>query len=112
MLARIGRPDGLTSLGEVMRDPLDREQSLRLVALLRIRHDGQADPLPASDTTLRTGDEILFAGTRTARARLELTMRNANELDYVCTGIDRRGGWLGQRLATMIKAPTVRKSSH
>jgi voltage-gated potassium channel len=112
MLARIGRPDGLTSLGEVMRDPLDREQSLRLVALLRIRHDGQADPLPASDTTLRAGDEILFAGTRTARARLELTMRNANELNYVCTGIDRRGGWLGQRLATMIKAPTVRKSSH
>ena len=112
VLARIGRPDGDTSLGEVMRDPLDREQSLRLVALLRIRHDGQADPLPASDTTLRAGDEILFAGTRTARARLELTMRNANELDYVCTGVDRRGGWLGQRLATMIKAPTVRKSSH
>ena len=48
---------------------------------------------------LQQGDELLFVGRRHARARLDLTLRNAHTLDYVLTGRESSGGWLWERLA-------------
>lgn len=55
--------------------------------------------LPADDFTLQAGDQLLFASPLAAQRELELTLRNANELDYVLTGNDHSGSLLGKLLA-------------
>ena len=91
-----GRPR--TTLGDVLRDPLDRERSLDCIPLLMVRADGHEIVLPDDNEELRPMHALLFASTIAARSRLQLTVSNANELEYVCTGVDRRGGWLTQFL--------------
>jgi Trk K+ transport system NAD-binding subunit len=85
-----------TTLADVLRDPLDRDRSLDCIVLLMVRGDGSEIVLPDGDEELRPMTSLLFASTIAARSRLEMTARNANELEYVCTGTDRRGGWLAQ----------------
>ncbi len=87
-----------TTLADVLRDPLDRDRSLDCIPLLMVRADGREIVLPDGDEELRPMHAVLFASTVAARARLRLTVTNANELEYVCTGVDRRGGWLAQLL--------------
>ncbi|HMT15012.1 MAG TPA: hypothetical protein PKE19_09700 [Aestuariivirga sp.] len=43
---------------------------------------------------------LLFAGQPGMQRRLELTLQNANVLDYVLTGQERASGWLWRRLFT------------
>jgi len=113
LLQRVAEARQRTTLADVMRDPLDRERALECVALLMVRADGTEIVLPRADEELRAMHAVLFAGTDAARSRLELTLRNANELDYVCTGVERRGGWLGRSLAGLaqraVPARVVRK---
>ena len=85
-----------TTLADVLRDPLDRQRPLDCIVLLMVQADGREVVLPDGDVELRPMHAFLLASTRAARSRLELTVRNANELEYVCTGEDRRGGWLAQ----------------
>jgi hypothetical protein len=40
---------------------------------------------------LEAGDELLFAGTRAAKAAQNLTLDNRTVLDYVLTGQDAQG---------------------
>ena len=67
-----------------------------MLQLDRAEQDGLL--LPASDTALEQGDELLFAGSRRARARLELALRNEHALDYVLSGREPRG-WLWDKLS-------------
>ena len=55
--------------------------------------------MPADDFTLQADDQLLFASPLAAQRELELTLRNANELDYVLTGNDHSGSLLGKLLA-------------
>jgi Trk K+ transport system NAD-binding subunit len=86
-------------LGELLRDHADRGEALRC-EVLQLDRDGQPSRLlPPPDLLLQQGDELLLAGRHRARARLELTLRNAHALDYVLTGRESAGGWLWGRLA-------------
>ena len=104
LFERVSRSDLRTTLADLLHDPLERERDLQIVPLLLVRSNGAEVVLPKPSEELRAMTGLLLAGTREARSRLELAMRNANELEYVCTGIDQRGGWLGKKLAALLSA--------
>lgn len=85
------------SVGALMCDSADREVGLPAIVLMIERH-GKNVLLPDDDFVLQTGDALLLAGKSTAISVLSLTLQNANALDYLLTGRDRRGGWLWQYL--------------
>jgi len=87
------------TLADLMRDSLDRDRPLDCMPLLMVRADGTQIVLPKPGEELRPMHAVLFASTPAARSRIEFTLRNLNEFEYVCTGVDRRGGWFGQWLA-------------
>ncbi|WP_313951427.1 NAD-binding protein [Accumulibacter sp.] len=77
-------------LAALRRDPTDRERLLPLLPLLLVR-DGRDQELPTDETLLKVGDELLFAGTRSAKVAQNLSLDNRNVLDYVLTGHDAQG---------------------
>lgn len=85
-------------LGDLRRDPREREQRLACEALYLARGD-KSFVLPADDFVLEPGDQILFAGTPEARDNQWSMLRNINVRDYVLTGLDAPAGWFWQRLA-------------
>jgi hypothetical protein len=85
-------------LGDILRDGANRELCLPVVPLL-VERDSDCFLLPADDFRLRAGDQLLFASPLAAQRDLELTLRNANELDYVLTGQESSGSLLGKLLA-------------
>lgn len=85
-------------LGALLRDPADRQQSLRVVPLLLLRA-GEQHLLPADDFDLCAGDDILFASTRSSRSLLLGTLVNVNDLGYVLSGRQQGAGWLWRRFA-------------
>jgi Trk K+ transport system NAD-binding subunit len=84
-------------LGDLRRDPRDRDQRLACEALYLAR-DGEFFELPADDLALQPGDQVLFAGTPEARDAQAATLRNINVRNYVLTGRDAPAGWIWQRL--------------
>jgi voltage-gated potassium channel len=88
---------GAVSLGEILRDGTDRTQSLAAVALM-VDRDDECFLLPDDSFPLAAGDQLLLASTLGTRRNLTLTLQNQNELDYVLTGQERSGSWLGQLL--------------
>ncbi len=92
-LAKAGAP---LRLCELLRDPSDCKQMLAGFALMRVRA-GVQTAWPPEDSDVRPGDAWLFAGTAEARARQELTLRNANVLEYVRSGREVPASWLWRR---------------
>ena len=86
-------------LDDLLRDPGDREQRLKMVPIYLNRGDGDV-VLPGDDIALAAGDEILFVGTPGAREAQLALLRNVNVRDYVLTGVDVPGGWIWQRIAS------------
>jgi Trk K+ transport system NAD-binding subunit len=89
-----GRP---LSVGQLMRDNADWKAVLPAIVLMIVRR-GEPVFLPDDEFRLEAGDELLIVGRHAARSALDLTLQNANALDYILTGRDRRGGWLWQFL--------------
>lgn len=89
--------DRTIRLGDLLRDPASREEPLGVLPLMIERHE-RTLLLPEADAALVAGDHLLLAGRHEARSRLDLTVQNANALEYVLTGRDKSGGWLWQRL--------------
>lgn len=85
------------SVGQLLRDNADWEAVLPAVVLMIVRR-GQSFLLPADDFGLQAEDALLIVSRHAARYALHLTLQNANALDYVLTGQDRRGGRLWQYL--------------
>jgi len=83
-------------VGDLRRDPGDRETQLACEALFLL-HADKATLLPADEMALAPGDALLFAGKPAARRAQLRTLRNVNVRDYVVSGIDRPGGWIWQR---------------
>jgi len=80
-------------LADLLRDPRQRRASLHCEALLLLRA-GRETVLPAHETTLAEGDQLLFAGTAGARRLQRLILQDANVLSYVQTGRNVPGGWI------------------
>lgn len=72
-------------LGDLLRDPRDRDERLALRALMVLRA-GRQTMLPTGDFALAEGDRILFAGRSEARRHLELGLANGKVLGYLRTG--------------------------
>ncbi len=81
-------------LGDLLRDPRDREEVLAIVPFVIRGRDESLLFLPDGDTVLRPGDELLLCGTEAALGWLDATLNNEYLLFYVVTGRDLPRGWL------------------
>lgn len=84
-------------LGDILLDGANREFRLPVVPLL-VERGSDYFILPTEDFRLLAGDQLLFASPLAAQRDLELTLRNANELEYVLTGHENSGSLLGKLL--------------
>ncbi|MBT0772176.1 NAD-binding protein [Kineosporia sp. J2-2] len=98
---RRGIPDGRRiplTIGDLFRDPDDREERLPVVPLMLLR-DGEATIAPPDATELRLDDELLVAGTRVAQRELQTTLLSEGTAQYVVTGTRMPESWIWRQLA-------------
>ncbi len=93
-----GLGEGQTvSVGDLWRDPRNREERLPGIALLLKR--GELEILvPDEATPLQQGDQLLLAGRVEARRQLSWIARNHNSFTYLVTGRESAAGWLWEKL--------------
>ncbi|SDO13464.1 TrkA family potassium uptake protein [Geodermatophilus sp. DSM 45219] len=84
-------------LGDLLRNPEDRDEPLHAVPLLLLRGD-DATLAPGPDVTLAPGDELLLAGWPAARRALDVTLLVDAVLEYVVTGRRVPSSWLWRKL--------------
>ncbi len=85
------------ALGDLLRDPSDRDETLAAVALMVLRGD-EAFLVPGSDLVLRPGDQLLFAGRPAVRRGVETTLLVDGVADYLVTGRRVPSGWVWRKL--------------
>jgi hypothetical protein len=83
-------------MGDVLRDPDDRDQRLSALVLMVLR-DGECLLVPDDDLVLQVGDELLLAGPAAARRGLDATMLVVGAASYVRTGKRVATGWLWRK---------------
>ena len=93
----LGRADYPVTLGDLRRDPSDRDRTLGCLPLLLLRGTSTVI-LPDPALPLHRDDEVLFAGQPAARRAQRPILLNVNVCDYAVRGIDLPGGWIWQRL--------------
>lgn len=77
----------IVKLENIMKDPSNREHDLKLVPLLLVRN-GRSSLVPASDTVIINGDQILFCGTYDAKHTLPASINNTNLFNYIMNGLE------------------------
>ena len=87
---------GHARLGDLVRDPAERDAQLACVPLY-LERDSLKIPLPDDALQLKPGDRLLFAGRSAARERQRPMLFNPNIRDYVLTGHDGPAGWVWRR---------------
>jgi Trk K+ transport system NAD-binding subunit len=97
---------GTARLGDLLRNPEDREESLHAVPLLVMRGT-EATLAPTADFVLAPGDELLFAGWPAARRALETILQLDSAREYVVTGRRVPTSWIWRKLAPEAQ-PTAR----
>lgn len=102
---RLMRGETIT-LGMLLRSPSDRERTLDCEVLFLDRDDDDHVLMPAADTRIRAGDELLLAGRRAALNDLGLIIANEHTLAYILSGEDLPGGWIWERLSRRKQAPS------
>jgi hypothetical protein len=80
-------------VGDLLRDPMDRTQSLSAVALMQVRAD-HAWLSPADDDPVQLADALLFAGTAPAQSDQQSILFNDEATGYLLTGRDLPASWL------------------
>ena len=95
---RLMRGETVT-LDQILRSTANLEDILDCDVLYLERDDDDHVLMPARDTVLRAGDELLLAGTRAARNAFALGIANEHTLEYLVTGEDLPGGWVWHRLS-------------
>jgi voltage-gated potassium channel len=88
---------GAAHLGDLLRNPEDRDEPLHAVVLLVVRGD-DAFLAPGPDFVLAPGDEILLAGWSAARRALETILVVDSVREYVVTGRRVPSSWIWRRL--------------
>jgi voltage-gated potassium channel len=106
--ALVARLDGGGfTLGDLLRDPADRDERLAAVPLLVLRGD---DALlePDDDLALEPGDELLLAGRPAVHRAVETTLLVDGVADYLVTGRRVAQGWLWRKLtrSAPLREPT------
>jgi hypothetical protein len=75
------------SLGELLRDPADRNKRLPCVPLV-IESGGEVTVMPGMSMPVKPQDKILFCGARRAPGLLDATLNNEYTLRYLMSGVD------------------------
>jgi Trk K+ transport system NAD-binding subunit len=88
---------GAARLGDLLRNPEDRDEALHAVVLLVLR-EGEAHLAPDADFVLADGDEILLAGWAAARRALGTLLVVDAALRYVVTGRRVPSSWIWRKL--------------
>src|SRR3712207_3490885 len=88
---------GEARLGDLLRNPEDRDEALHAVPLLLLRGD-DATLAPAPDVVLASGDELLLVGWPAARRALEVTLVVDAVREYVVSGRRVPSGWGWKKL--------------
>jgi Trk K+ transport system NAD-binding subunit len=88
---------GAAHLGDLLRNPEDRDEPLHAVVLLVVRGD-DAFLAPGPDFVLAPGDEILLAGWSAARRALGMILVVDSVREYVVTGRRVPSSWIWRRL--------------
>ena len=100
----VGLAAGLSvTVGDLWRDPRNREERLPGIALLLKRSDEEF-VVPDEAMPLERGDQLLLAGRIEARRQLSWVARNHNSFIYLVTGRERPSGVLWAFLAGLGKA--------
>jgi Trk K+ transport system NAD-binding subunit len=94
------------TLGDLLRNPEDRDRRLNLVALLILRGT-EATLGPGDEFLLAPGDQILFAGQPWARRALLDTMTVDSVSEFVLFGRHVPSGWIWPRLMRRPARPRV-----
>ena len=85
------------ALADILRNPADRDRQLECVPLA-MKRPGSVVVMPEGDIPLRSGDRILFCGTRQARRVLDGTLNDKFALRYLVTGVEEPRGYVMQWL--------------
>jgi voltage-gated potassium channel len=88
---------GGARLGQLLRNPEDRDEPLHAIVLLVLR-DRDVTLAPDHDFVLQPGDELLLAGWAAARRALDTTLLVEGVLEYVVTGRRVPSSWIWRRL--------------
>ncbi len=98
------------SLGELLRNPFDRDRRLDCVALVAQDENGET-VMPGDYHPVTLGSQILFCGTSRAQWMLDATLNNEYTLRYLITGVDEPREtvvrWLSRRLNGAAAAPAT-----
>ncbi|RLA23158.1 MAG: potassium transporter [Gammaproteobacteria bacterium] len=89
----------LVSMGDILRDPNNREHKLSTVALVVQNRSRKALVMPPDQYLLRKGDDILLCGKEIAHSQIMGNLQNEYTLHYVSTGEDLPHGYAMQWLA-------------
>jgi len=89
---------GDVTIGDLLRDPADRDAVLRMVPLALIR-DEEAQPGPGDDEILRPGDGLLVAAHRGSRQALDGTLSDPIAATFVMENRVVPSTWVGRKLA-------------
>jgi Trk K+ transport system NAD-binding subunit len=98
---------GALRLGDLLRDPADRDHRLPAVALLARRGE-EALLAPEDDTVLEAGDELLLAGRPAARRALSASVLDDAAPPYLVTGRRVPASWVWRKVARAEPAPEPR----
>ncbi|MEO8815318.1 MAG: NAD-binding protein [Mycobacterium sp.] len=85
------------TLGDLMRRPDDRDATLPLAALVLLR-DGEPRFMPASETALLLGDQVLLLGKPDGLSQVREICHYPTTVEYLATGRDVPLTWVWARL--------------
>jgi voltage-gated potassium channel len=89
---------GDARLGDLLRNPEDREEHLHAIVLLVLRKR-EAVLAPEADFVLQPDDELLLAGWAAARRVLSTTLVVDSMLEHVVTGRRVPSSWIWRKLS-------------
>lgn len=84
-------------LGDLLRDPRNRDDRLDAIALMLKRGDEEI-LVPDDDTVLQPNDRILWCGGYRVRKQMDWVCKNHNVFGYILTGKEQASGYLWQWL--------------
>jgi voltage-gated potassium channel len=88
---------GAARLGDLLRNPEDRNEPLHAVVLLVLRGN-EAILAPDDDLVLAPGDELLLVGWPAARRALGIILEVDGVFEYLVTGHRMPASWIWRRL--------------
>ncbi len=93
-------------LGDVMRDPGKRTNSLDAIPLV-VSRGGEDFMLPDADFRVQTDDVLLLCGSRRAQRLLWSTVNNPYTLHYLVTGEEPPRAWIFQWIYKRLRISSV-----